>query len=132
MKTRIIVGVALLIAVLGVGTYTSRAAVVSNGRHWTTISFMEPVMVKNQFIMGSVLIVHDDEKMARGEPCTTFYRFEPGRGPKEELVSFHCRPIHRDAAAQTVLKVVGGPDGCKRLTEYQIAGDAEAQGVPLK
>src|SRR6185295_3683677 len=132
MKTRITVGLSLLIALLGVGTYSSRAADFASGRHWALVSFMEPVMVKNQFIMGSVLIVHDDAKMARGEPCTTFYRFEPGKGQQEELVSFHCRPIHRTAAAETVLTVVSGPDSCKRLIEYQIAGDDEAHGIPSK
>ena len=82
--------------------------------------------------MGPVLIVHDSEKMANGEACTTFYRFTPGKGPQESLVSFHCRPTPRAAVAQTTFTVSDNAVGCKRLTEYQIGGDAEAHGVPAK
>jgi hypothetical protein len=82
--------------------------------------------------MGPVLIVHDDAKMAQGLPCTTFYRFDPAKGPKEELVSFHCRPIRRVAADHTTLTAVKTASGCPRMTEYQIGGDAEAHGIPTK
>jgi len=132
MNKRIIVGVALVVAVLGVGTYASNAGVTAGDRHWTLVNFADPVWVKDQIVMGPLLIVHDDAKMARGEPCTTFYRFEPGKGPKEELVSFHCRPVARAAVDTTTFNVINQPIGCQRLTEYQIAGDAEAHGIPTK
>jgi hypothetical protein len=132
MKTRIIVGVVVLIGVLGVGTYASRAGDVAGKRQWTIVNFADPVQVKDQIIMGPVLIIHDDEKMSRGEACTTFYRFEPGKGPKEELISFHCAPRAKAVVAQTTLNIVDTPTGCKRLVEYQIGGDAEAHGIPLK
>jgi hypothetical protein len=132
MKTRIIVGVIVLIGVLGVGTYASRAGDTAGQRQWTVVNFPDPVQVKDQIVMGPVLIVHDDEKMSRGEACTTFYRFEPGKGPKEAIVSFHCIPQTRVAVAQTTFNVVDSPSGCKRLVDYQIGGDSEAHGVPLK
>jgi hypothetical protein len=87
----------------------------------------------DQVVMGPVLIVHDADKMARGEACTTFYRFVPGKGPKEELVSFHCRPHMRERVAETTFSYADTPNiGCKRLVTYQIAGDDEAHGVPEK
>jgi hypothetical protein len=132
MKTRIIVGGLLLIAVLGIGTYTSRAGEVAGRRQWTIVNFTDPVQVKDQIVMGPVLIVHDDEKMSHGEACTTFYRFEKGRGPKEALVSFHCKPVQRAVAEQTTFNLVGTANGCKRLTEYQIGGDSEAHAIPAK
>jgi hypothetical protein len=133
MKTRIIVGVVVVIGVLGVGTYTSRASDVSGRRQWTIVNFADPVYVKDQIVMGTVLIVHDSEKMSQGEACTTFYRFEPGKGPKEALVSFHCRPTQKTVVATTTFDVVGTPGGgCKRLIAYQIGGDAEAHGIPSK
>jgi len=132
MKTRIIVGVVVLIGVLGVGIYTSRAGDAAGRRQWTVVNFVDPVQVKDQIVMGPVLIVHDDDKMSRGEACTTFYRFEPGKGPKEALISFHCTPTPRAAVAQTTLNIVDTAGGCKRLVEYQIGGDAEAHGIPLK
>src|SRR5437762_7370421 len=95
MRTRIIVGVTLLVAVLGVGTFAGRAAEVGGHRQWTVVNFPDAVQVKDQILMGPVLIVHDDEKMSRGEACTTFYRFDPSKGPQEKLISFHCLPVQR-------------------------------------
>jgi hypothetical protein len=134
MRTRIIVGAALLMALFGVGTYASRASEVSGVRQWTIVNFMEPTVVKNAVVMGPVLIVHDSAKMARGEPCTTFYQFEPGKGPKDALVSFHCQPQARAAVARTTFSYSDSrtPAGCKRLLSYQIAGDAEAHGIPTR
>ncbi len=132
MKRGIVVGVALVIGVLGVATYASHAGETAGTRQWTLTNFVDPVLVKDQIVMGPVLIAHDDTKMARGEACTTFYRFEPGKGPKEGIVSFHCRPMARAAVDKTTFNVVNQPTGCKRLTEYQIAGDAEAHGIPSK
>jgi len=131
MRTRMIVGVTLLVALLGVGV-VGRAAAAAGYRQWTVVNFTDAVQVKDQIVMGPVLIVHDDEKMARGEACTTFYRFTPGKGPREELLSFHCRPVQRTTVDRTKFSIVDSPAGCKRLTEYQIAGDSEAHGVPTK
>lgn len=132
MRTRMIVGVAVVMALLTVGAFASRAGDVAGSRQWTIVNFPDPVLVKDQILMGPVLIVHDNEKMSHGQPCTTFYRFEPGKGPKQELVSFHCRPNTRAVAAETTFTYVTSPDGCKRLTEYQIAGDSEVHGVPAR
>jgi len=132
MRGRIIVSVAVVVALLGVGTFASRAGDVAGSRQWTVVNFTDPVLVKDQIVMGPVLIVHDSEKMSRGEACTTFYRFQPGKGPKEELVSFHCRPDARGVVAENTFTYVNTEVGCKRLIEYQIAGDAESHGVPAK
>jgi hypothetical protein len=134
MKSRIIVGALMVVGVLGVGTFASRGGVnVSGPRQWTIVNFPTPVSVKNQIVMGPVMIVHDDQKMANGEACTTFYRFDPSRGPREEIVSFHCTPVERSVASSTTFTVANGPDGsCKRLVEYQIVGESEAHGIPVK
>jgi hypothetical protein len=133
MRTRLIVGLAVVGVVLGVGALASRAGDVTTSRQWTIVNFPDPVQVKGQIIMGPVLIIHDSEKMSRGQACTTFYRFDPAKGPKEELVSFHCIPQPKTAVEQTVFSYVDTQNiGCKRLVSYQIAGDAEAHGVPAK
>ena len=93
MRARITVGVVILIGIVSAGTLAAR---VNNNvgvdKQWTVTNFPDPVLVKDTVVMGPVLIVHDSAKMAKGEACTTFYRFKPGTGPQEELVSFHCRP----------------------------------------
>ena len=84
--------------------------------------------------MGSYLIVHDDAKMERGEPCTTFYRFDPAKGPQEAAVSFHCTPALKPVVDKlTLTQSESNPAvGIRRLTEYQFPGDCEAHGIPKK
>ena len=134
MRSRIIVGSLLLLGVLTAGTIATSGDGVSPPRQWAIATFGDPVMVTDQILMGSYLVVHDDAKMERGEPCTTFYRFDPAKGPQEEVVSFHCTPINRKLAttltfAQAERKSV---IGIARVTEYQFAGDCEAHGIPTK
>ena len=134
MRSRIVVGVFLLIALVGAGTLAARGnSYVGSDKQWTIVNFPDPVSVNGEFMMGPVLIIHDSAKMARGEPCTTFYRFDPARGPKEALVSFHCNPRQSDGVDTTTLTTVSTtPGACKKLVEFQIAGDAEAHGIPTK
>lgn len=134
MKSRTFIGALMVIGLLGAGTFASRGgADVSGPRHWVLVNFVNPVSVQGRVIMGAVMIVHDDQKMESGEPCTTFYRFSVSGGPREELVSFHCTPVQRSVASATTLRVADGPEGsCKRLVEYQIAGESEAHAIPVK
>jgi hypothetical protein len=132
MRSRIIVGFVVLAALAGAGTLVALPNNVGIDKQWAATNFPDPVLVKNTVVMGPVMIVHDSAKMARGEPCTTFYRFKPGVGPQEELVSFHCRPRQGYTVDQTTFTYVSSAPGCKRLIEYQIGGDAEAHGVPIK
>jgi len=159
MRARIL-AVAVLVGIAGLATLTVRGAApmgvccvedhsccegghaccakaktdnISADKQWSVVTFNETIRVAGRFVYGPVLIVHDNQKMAKGEPCTTFYRFDPARGPREELLSFHCRPVQRDVAAVHTLVLADAPEGgCRRLIEYQIAGDSEAHGVPEK
>jgi hypothetical protein len=115
--------------VLGVFSVGLLANTATN-KHWSIVNFLDPVQVRDQLIMGPVLIVHDDVKMAQGEACTTFYRFDRKKGPQEALVSFHCQPLQRAVVEQTTFTLDSNGPGCKRLLDYQIAGDSEAHGVP--
>lgn len=133
MRTRIIAGVIVLTALIGGGTLVAGgSSYVGQDKQWTVTNFADPVWVANKLVMGPVLVVHDSNKMARGEACTTFYRFKPGVGAQEEIVSFHCRPRQGRLVEETTFTSVSTEPGCKRLVEYQIAGDAEAHGVPVR
>ena len=134
MRSRIIVGSLLLLGVLSAGTIATKGDGVAPSRQWVLTNFTDPVLVTDQILMGPYLVVHDDAKMERGEACTTFYRFDPATGPKEEVVSFHCTPINRQVADKTTFTQSEklSSVGIARLTEYQFAGDCEAHGIPTK
>src|SRR5262249_32724746 len=109
---------------------TSGCCAKAGDKQSSIVNFLDTVIVHKRYVAGPVLIVHDDAKMARGEPCTTFYRFDPAEGPKEELVSFHCQPRRGDKVAKTTFTIVTDEPGVRRLVEYQLAGDTEAHGIP--
>ncbi len=88
MRSRIFVGALLLLSVLAVGTIATSGDGVAPPRQWAITHFEKPVLVNNQILVGSYLIVHNEAKMARGEACTSFYRFDVAKGPQEEVVSF--------------------------------------------
>jgi hypothetical protein len=134
MRSRIIVGALLMLGVLAAGTIATSGGGVAPARQWGIVNFVDPVMVTDQILMGRYLIVHDEAKMERGEPCTSFYRFDAAKGPQEATVAFHCTPANRKIA-DTLTLTQSRPSttiGIARLTEYQFAGDCEAHSIPTK
>jgi hypothetical protein len=122
----------LLFGSLAVGTLAS-AAHVAPGKQWAIVNFRDPIAISGQYLMGQFIIVHDDARMARGEPCTSIYRFDSKKGPQEEVLSFMCRPAQRDACERTTFSTIYDQKmGVNTLTEYQFAGDTEGHGVPLR
>jgi uncharacterized membrane protein len=94
------------------------------------VNFSEATKVGGVFVMGPVLIVHDD-RMYLGEPCTTIYRFEPGVGRGEALTTFACVPRASKAVEKFTMYTDRDPMiGCPVLTEFQFPGEIEAHGVP--
>jgi hypothetical protein len=131
MRARVTVGGVLFIALFIVGVFAS-AGDRAGRRQWTVVNFANPVQVMDRVVMGPTLIVHDDTKMAQGKACTSFYRFDTRTGPQEEILSFHCRPEARAVVEATTFTYARGELGCQKLVAYQIAGDAEAHGVPAR
>ena len=132
MRSRIVVGIFLLIGAFASGTIATSGAGVAPHRQWAVVNFMNPVSVNGDFLMGSFLVVHDDTKMAQGKPCTSFYRYDPKKGPQEEVTAFHCKPIHRTVVDKTTVRIASPiAPGIPTLAEYQFAGDSEAHGLPV-
>jgi len=98
------------------------------------VTFNGVTLVCGHYLMGDYIVVHDDNQMAAGEACTTFYRLRPGKAAVAEVL-FHCIPRQRAPVAQTTITTVptGGVSTTTHaveLLEFQIAGDSEAHGVP--
>ena len=129
MRSRILVGAFALLACVIVATTVAKGA-ANPVKRWALVNLIEPTSIAGVFVSGPVMFIHDDEKMAQGLPCTGVYRFVPGKGQGEELVSFHCKPRSGSAPERFTAKTIPDPYGPRILTEYQFAGDQEAHGVP--
>ena len=128
MRSRIIVGSLVLI---GVGIAAARTN-ADPALKWAAINLKDTAVIAGAFVAGPVVFVHDDARMARGEPCTSVHRFEPGKGPGEAIVAFHCKPRWTKAPGKFTTATTSRPDGPSVMTEYQFAGDTEAHGIPAK
>ena len=132
MRARTLVGVVLVVAGLGSGTLVASDHGMRHARQWAVVYLAQPTLVGSTIVQGPVLFTHDAAKMARGEPCTSVRLMEPGRGPIEEIASFHCIPRRgkmTDHFTLTTRPNVRDGYGCV-LIDYQFAGDAEIHGVP--
>jgi hypothetical protein len=131
IKSRILVSALLLFGLLGAGTFAGTNDRIGPERQWALINISNPLLVGRQILMGTYLIVHDDARMTKGEPCTTVYRFEPTTGRQEVVLSFMCLRRQHAAPKETTLTVKTDPLlGIGTLTEFEFAGDTEGHGVP--
>lgn len=92
------------------------------------VHFREPVQVGSVVLMGWYVIEHDDDRMARGEPCTYIYENDPMREP---VATFHCTHLEHEApgVATVVLRPTVNPS-IKALAEFQFSGETASHGVP--
>ena len=127
MRSRIIVGSLVLAAVAAAAVARTSAEPTLK---WANVNLKDTTSIAGAFVSGPVVFVHDDSKMLRGEPCTSVHRLEPGKGPGEEIVAFHCKPRWTKAPGSFTTATTRRPDGPPVMTEYQFAGDEEAHGVP--
>lgn len=132
MRASKLVVVSLLLCRLGVGVAAATRGGSAAVRQWAVVYLREPTLIGSTIVQGPVIFSHDEEKMARGEPCTTVQLFEPGLGPAEPIASFHCTPIRRPSVSMFTIRTRPNTQdgiGCV-LTEYQFAADAVGHGVP--
>ena len=97
-------------------------------RQATDIWFKRPVMINRSILQGHYVIEHDNDRMARGEPCTYIYAYD---NQKEPVVRFHCTHLERARASQNIAVLATVPDGSmQKLLEFQFAGETASHGVP--
>src|SRR5262245_27681694 len=130
MRARISLGILLVVVVFASGSIASTGAHLTP-QQWAIVNILDPIAVQGHFLMGPVLIVHDDARMEKGEPCTSIYRFDKADGSRTLEVEFMCVPEQREICDKTTLSVAWNQrTGLNQLTKYQFAGDSEAHGVP--
>ena len=132
MRSRLSVGGLLLVGTLVAGPFAETSDGLASQRQWAVANFKHPTIVGAEILMGPYLVVHDEARVAQGEPCTWIYKIERQVGPPEEVVSFHCLPRKRPVV-ETFTMATAWDDaiGMYKLTEYQFAGDTEGHEVPV-
>lgn len=94
----------------------------------TEVWFHRPVRVGRHILQGRYVIEHDNDRMARGEPCTHIYAYSDQTRP---VVTFHCTHLERDRAGTNTAVVYSLGDGTMQaLSEFQFAGETASHGVP--
>jgi hypothetical protein len=90
--------------------------------------FQRPTLVGQAILQGHYVIEHDNDRMARGEPCTHVYAFNDRLTP---VATFHCTHLERDRAPKNVVVLGTTSDGyMQTLMEFQFAGEHFAHGYP--
>src|SRR5512147_1975782 len=108
MRSRILFGALILMVGLAAGSVAAGGSAASAVK-WAIVNLSQPTMIAGPMVVGPVMFVHDDAKMARGEACTSVRRFWP-TGPAEEIAAFHCKPrwMHAPAAFTASVKETPG------------------------
>ena len=131
MRSRVIGGSFVFMTSLTFGIAATQTA-ARPALKWAAVNLKDTTVIAGAFVSGPVLFVHDEDRMARGEPCTTVHRFDSGKGVGEEIVAFHCKPRWTKAPRSFTTATAPQVDRPPVMTEYQFAGDDEAHGVPTK
>lgn len=95
-------------------------------KQYTEVWFQRATMVGKSILQGRYVIEHDNDRMARGEPCTHIYAYNDRAKP---VATFHCTHLERDRANQNVVVLQSSADMVK-MQEFQFAGESAAHGVP--
>lgn len=97
-------------------------------RQTAEVWFHRPVIIKRSMLLGRYVIEHDNDRMARGEPCTHIYAYDNRTKP---VATFHCTHLERDRADHNTVVLYTTSDGkMQRLAEFQFAGETAAHGYP--
>lgn len=94
--------------------------------------FKRPTMVGRSLMQGRFIVEHDNDRMARGEPCTHIYAHSDyAKGDRSKpWATFHCTHLERGRAATNLVVLESLSGGWQRLTEFQFAGETASHGYP--
>jgi len=111
------------------------------GKETAVVEFTDKTKVMGAVLYGKYFVVHDEARMAKGEPCLFIYRYNEGE-PLDQIegqsgrliVSFRCRHVDRSAAREPVLTLGmtsgADPSVLFELREIQLPGSTVGHQVP--
>lgn len=126
----VVIVAAILAAIIAIAV--SARGETAPKRESAVVEFTNTVKLTNILLRGQYLIVHDEERMAKGEACTYVYSGAVEKADKL-ITSFHC--IHMNRAKTDRLKVTfanygGKPYETPEILEIQFAGSSDGHRVP--
>ena len=128
----LILGAMVMIA----AALASFAPAAPPGKDIAVVDIPDKTRLLKAELQGKYIFVHDDEKMAAGEPYFYVYRYsqdksgQPEVRPENLVVAFHCQPVQREKRSLLYLTCVMTGDGAFELREIQFAGSLEGHRVP--
>jgi hypothetical protein len=128
----------LLGAGLATASVLAQAQRAKPGKEIAIVDFTDKTKVGDAVLFGKYVVVHDDAKMATGEPCLYIYSYKEGEAidqvagqPGRLVLSFHCRPVERSKAREVILTLGMSKDpSVFVLREIQLPGSVEGHQVP--
>jgi hypothetical protein len=122
----------LIFSVLTIGgiALTPKSAAQAQGKEIAVVELTDKTKLQDKILQGTYIFEHDDERMAKGEPCMYIYLSEKGK-PGERVAAFHCTPVERTMAKNIVISVAmtSNPE-VWQLKEIQFAGTTKGHLVP--
>ena len=114
---------------VGGGLWPSARGKAASHRQSAVVEFTQTVKLQNVLLRGKYLIVHDEELMAGGAPCTYVYHGDRA-DPAKLVIAFHCIPVERHRADGFKVIVSNYAGAMPEVKEYQFAGSTEGHLVP--
>ena len=115
------------VSVLELLPLDTQLAPAPNARQTFDVWFKHPTWIGKVIVQGRYVIEHDNDRMARGEPCTHVYAYDNRDKP---IATFHCTHLERERSSRNSVGLITTSDGFKRLTEFQFAGETAGHGHP--
>lgn len=102
------------------------------------VDLTEKTKLAKEILQGKYIFVHDEEKMAQGQPCFYVYSYsensagKPEAKPDKLVLSFHCQHAERAKARQLILTygMVPGTTDLFEIREIQFEGSTAGHRVP--
>ena len=95
-------------------------------------NFSRTTILGGAMLRGDYLIVHDDKKAEKGEPCLLVFRDRTDVRPDDRdlVAAVHCVRTVRETAKRFKIVTESAMQGVDRVREVQFAGSQVAHTIP--
>jgi len=136
MRRLLLITLAVGSIAVAISATTSFAMAAQPGKNLAVVNIPDKTKLVKVTLQGKYIFVHDEDKMAKGEPCFYVYEYsqdacgEPEVKAEKLVLSFHCQPVQRSKASDIVLTYGMISPELFELREIQFAGSVEGHRVP--